>query len=468
MSEFQRRQFERLCLQLGKGEVKEVCLSNLRYGPLTEEMLNELLAYSSSIQRLQFNVHLSKSMLLKLASWLGADNNLIYLGLEYCDATVLDFLKAADHLSVDTLQLRFYKNFVLDTESQEIVRDFFANNSLTNLRFGVCEELGLCEVRQQVSLLECLLIGLAGNKSVKALELQLTRGSDLSEDSLEMLFQQNECMQRFSVMAHDQLKEPFVSDFLTALKSSCVPRDIALKSLSREASAALFQGLASATMINSLTSAQFEYRQEDLVVLSDSLAQNSTIRKLSLAAGSGGSHATLAALTSILSRHKTLQSFQLLDYHAESSEDVCHVIEGILESNPHLVEFGFQIYTANDAKALICLIPRLPCHVQSLKIVDGSSSMPLLDSESLLDALEQNLNLSSYDFYSPCSEHNARFTRILQRNVQLRRRRETTKSVPRLGKSPQMWPLVLFEMSNREGWIDTTYHFARELVMLQR
>jgi len=133
MSEFQRRQFERLCLQLGKGEVKEVCLSNLRYGPLTEEMLNELLAYSSSIQRLQFNVHLSKSMLLKLASWLGADNNLIYLGLEYCDATVLDFLKAADHLSVDTLQLRFYKNFVLDTESQEIVRDFFANNSLTNL-----------------------------------------------------------------------------------------------------------------------------------------------------------------------------------------------------------------------------------------------------------------------------------------------------------------------------------------------
>jgi hypothetical protein len=57
-----------------------VFVTNLRYGTLTEEMLKELLSCASSIQKLHLNVHLSKAMLLTLATWLGLDNNVTYWG----------------------------------------------------------------------------------------------------------------------------------------------------------------------------------------------------------------------------------------------------------------------------------------------------------------------------------------------------------------------------------------------------
>jgi hypothetical protein len=102
-----------------------------------------------------------------------------------------------------------------------------------------------------------------------------------------MLFKQNEKLRRFNIMAYDQMSEPLVSDLLSALTSSCVPREIGLKPLSQEASVSLFRGLASASTIHSLSTTQFEYRPQDLEILSQSLCHNATIRKLSLAAVSG-------------------------------------------------------------------------------------------------------------------------------------------------------------------------------------
>jgi hypothetical protein len=140
-------------------------------------------------------------------------------------------------------------------------------------------------------------------------------------------------------------------------------------------------------------------------------------------------------------------------------------VEVILERNPRLREFGFPIHTATDAKDLLGLIPRLG-NLQSLRIEDGSSSVPLLDPDDLLDALDQNLNPIRYDFFSPKSEHQVRLHTILQRNVQLLRRRKITKSIQQLAMSPHLWPWILHEMSIRDGWMDASYYFIRELVML--
>jgi hypothetical protein len=465
MAAWQREQFERLCLQVRKGELKAVFVTNLRYGTLTEEMLKDLLGCSSSIQTLHLNIHLSKAMLLTLAAWLATDNSVTYLGLEYCDASFIDFLKAVRQVHVETLQLGFSKNMVLDHEAQNVVQDFFANGAFKNLRFGVYEELGVWEARQQGSLLECLLIGLANNTTLLALDLQLVKGVDLSVDSLENFFQQNEKLQRFSVMAYDEISESFVSDLLTALMSSGVPRDIGLKSLSQEASVALFRHLASATTISSLSTTQFEYRPQDLEILSQSLSSNATIRKLSLTAPNGRAHTTLAALVPVLSKHSVLESFQIHGHDITSTDNILPIVEVILERNPRLREFGFPIYTATDAKDLLGLIPRLN-NLRSLRIEDGSSSVPLLDPDNLLDALDQNLTLISYDFFSPKNEHHVRLQRILQRNVQMMRRIEMTKSIQQLATSPQLWPLIQYEMSNHDGWIDARYYFIRELVML--
>lgn len=467
MAAFQRGEFERLCLQLREGKVSDVCLSNLRYGNLTEEMLAELFSVSSSVRRLQLNVPLYKSMHLKLASWLEDNKTLDFLGMEYCDEGVVDFFRTAGHLSVETIQFSFLTNFALDNIGEVVVHDFFAKSALTHVRFAVSEELGLWGARQQVSLLECLVTGLAKNTTVESLELKLVNGADLSEDSMEMLFQHSRCLRTIRITAHDQLMEPFVTDLLTALRSSCVPRDVSLKNLSLEASVALFEGLASANMIESLTIEKLEYGSKDLELLSDGLSNNSTIRKLILIAVSGELQTTLNALAPILSSHGSLQSFQILGHDALLSRDVCPMIETILENNPRLIEFGFPICTANDAKDLLSLIPRLQ-FLQSLQIVDGSFPVPLIDPDELLEALGRNSNLISYNFYSPKKDHNVRLHAILQRNVQLRRRRAISRAIPQLEKSPQLWPLVQSEMSNRDDWLDARYHFTRELLMLQR
>lgn len=408
---------------------------------------------------------MSKAMLLTLATWLGVDNNVTSLGLEYCDASLIDFLKAVGQVRVDTLQLHFSKNLVLGQEAQTVVQDFFANSAFMNVRVGICDELGFQEARQQVSFLECLLRGLANNNTSLTLDLQIVKGADLTKDSLERFFKQNEKLVRFSVMAYDQLSEPFVSDLLTALTSSRVPREICLKSLSQEASIALFRGMATATTIYSLSTTQFEYRPQDLETLSQSLSKNVTIRKLSLTAVSGRAHTTLTALLPVLSTHSVLESFQMYGHDITRTENVLPILELILERNPRLREFGLPICTAMDAKALLGLIPRLG-DLRSLRIEDGSSSVPLLDPENLLDALDQNLNLIKYDFFSPKSEHQLRFHKILHRNVQLMRRTKITTSIQQLATSPQRWPLILNEMSIREGWIDASYFFIRELVML--
>jgi hypothetical protein len=468
MAAFQREEFERLCLQLKEGKVSDVCLSNLRYGTLTEEMLEELFNISSTVRKLQFNVPLSKSMLLKLASWIkDGKTSLEYLGMEYCNEDAMDFFRTAGHVRVKTIQFSFSTNFALDNISEVVVRDFFAKSALTHIRFAVSEELGLWGARQQVSLLECLVTGLAESSTVESLDLKVVNGADLSEDCMEMLFHLNECLRTISITAYEQLMEPFLTDFLTALRSSCLSRDITLKNLSIEASVALFDGLASAIMIKSLTIEILEYGSKGLEQLSNGLSKNSTIRKLVLIAVSGGIHTTLNALAPMLSNHATLQSFQILGHDALLSRDVCPMVETILESNPRLIEFGFPIYTAKDAKDLLSLIPRLQ-FLQSLQIVDGSFAVPLIDPDELLEALGRNSNLISYCFFSPKKDHNVRLRAILQRNIQLRRRRAVSRAIPQLEKSPQLWPLVQSEMSNRDDWLDATYHFTRELLMLQR
>ena len=456
-----------MCLQLREGEVSEVCLSNLRYGTLTEDMFAELLSASCSLTKLQFSVPLSNSMLLKLASWIKDGNSLLFLGLEYCDEVVIEFLRAVGHFSVDTIQFSFLANFALNNGDEMVVRNFFAKSSLSHVRFAVKEELGLWGARQHASLLECLVIGLAECTTIISLDLKLMNGADLSEETMEMLFQRNQCLQHLSITAHDQLVEPFVTDILTALRSSCLHRDISLKNLSPEAARSLYEGLASAPMIKSLSIENFEYRPADLEQLSEGLAKNSTIRKLTLIAVSGGAHTTLKGLAPVLSNHGTLQSFQLFGHDVALSRDVCPIVEMILESNPKIIEFGLPIFTANDAKDLLCLIPHIQC-LQSLQIVDGSFPVPLIDPEELLDALERNSNLTNYRFLSPKGDHNCRLQAILQRNIKLRRRREISKAIPQLEKNPQLWPLVYSEVSNRDDWLDASFHFTRELVMLQR
>ena len=335
------------------------------------------------------------------------------------------------------------------------------------MRFAVREELGLWGARQQVSLLECVVTGLAENTTAISLELKMIRGADLCEHSLEVLLQQNQSLQRLSITAHDQLLEPFLTDFLTALRSSCIHRDICLKNLSLEASHALFEGLTSALTIKSLSIDNNEFGPIDLERLSDGLAKNSTIRKLTLIAIAGGAHTTLNALAHVLSTHRTLRSFQIIGHDVALSGDVCPIVERILESNPRLIEFGFPIFTPCDARHVLRIIPQLR-FLESLHIVDGSFPVPLMDPDELLEALESNVNLTSFSFFSPNGDHNSRLNAILQRNINLRRRRKMARAIPQLEKSPQLWPLLQSEMSNRDDWLDASYHFARELVMLQR
>jgi hypothetical protein len=161
-----------------------------------------------------------------------------------------------------------------------------------------------------------------------------------------------------------------------------------------------------------------------------------------------------------------LKSFELLACDSVQSGGVCNVVKEILESNHQLVEAGFPIYTAKDAKALLDMIPHLD-HVKSLKIVDAAFSEPLLDAESLLDALEKNFTIVNFDFFSPSKGVNDRLKSILLRNTQLSRRQEMSKSLPSVEKTPQTWPLILAKMMSGNDWVDSAYNLNRELVMLQ-
>lgn len=467
MPTFQQQQFETLCQQISKGEVKEVYFSNLRYGTLSEEMLDRLLMYSSKeIQRFQFNVPLSSPMLLKLAAWIGKGNILKHFGLEYCDRSVLQFLKALDGnlLADDSLQLFFCENFIVDEKDRSIVQDFFGANKVRSLRFGVRAELGLWEARQQVSLLECLLGGLGDNRSLRNLELFLSSGSDITGESLESLLKRNNRMKCMNIVGLDRLREPFVTDFLTALKTSCIPREVSMSCLTREATVALFNGLATATTIDRLRVTNFDHRQKDLALLSNSLSQNSKIIKLTL---DSPAPVTIRSLAPALFRHESLQSFELLTCDSVQGEGVCNVVQEILESNHQLVEAGFPIYTADDAKVLLEMIPHLD-HVKSLKIVDAAFSEPLLNADSLLDALEENFTIVQFDLISPSKAINDRLCGILRRNIQLARRQEMDKSLKSLEKVPQTWPLILSQLVNGTDRLDSAYHLSRELVMLRQ
>ena len=447
--------------------MNDVCLSNLRYGVLSEESLSEIFSCSSKIRKLQINIPLSESMLLRLASRLETHTSLEFLGFEYCNETMIDFFKSMGQISIKTIQFSFVRNFVLDEESETVVRDFFSKSCAMDIRFAINEELGLWEARKHVSLLECVVTGLAFNKTMNSLDLKIVNGADLCENSMELLLHTNQYMLSLNITASDLLKEPFVRDFLSALRSSCCPREVSLKNLSCEASAALFGGLASTQMIRSLSVEKFEYEPIDLQRLIDGLRENETISKLTLAAISGGSHMTLNALAPVLSSHRSLQSFQILGHDVSLSSDIVGVVEMILESNPRMLEFGFPIYTANDATNLVGLIPKLRS-LESLQIVDGSFPVPLIDPEELLEVLNQNSTIIHYNFVSPKQDHNVRLRSILQRNVQLKRRRKMSETIPLLEDKPQLWPLFHAKMLNCEDWIDAGYHFTRELVLLQR
>jgi hypothetical protein len=467
MGTFQQQQFETLCSQIAKGEVKEVYFSNLRYGPLSDEMLDRMLTYSSNqIQRFQFNVQLSQSMLKKLAAWIVKGDSLKHFGLEYCDDSVLPFLGAISgyQVATDSLQLFFCENLLVGDKDEEVLRNFFASNIANSLQFGVRTELGLRETRQQVSLLECLLGGLAGNSCLKSLELFLSSGSDITGESLESLLKRNTSVKTLNIVGLDRLREPFITDFLTALESSCKSRAVSLSCLTHGATVALFSGMATATNIERLRITRFDHRKKDLVVLlSKSLASNSTIHKLAL---DSPASVTIRSLAPALFNHKSLKSFELLTCDSVQSGGVCHVVQEILESNHQLVEAGFPIYTADDATALLDMIPHLD-HVKSLKVVDAAFSEPLLDAEKLLDALEKNFTIVKFDFFSPSKAANERLKSILRRNTQLSRRQEMAQSLPSMEKNPQTWPLILTKMMSGNDWVDSAYNLNRELVMLQ-
>lgn len=466
MASFQKRQFERLCVQLRSGEVKEVHVSNLRYGPLTEEMLEKILDPTLAVEGLHFNIPLSRSMLMRLVPWLEETMQLKTLGFEYCDESMIEFFRALSptHLAVTRLELCFYENFCLLLDKGSVVQDFFARNqSITHLKFEVREEMGLWEARQQVTLLECLLMGLSKNACLKHLELILSTGSDLSEESMGALFASNSTLRSLTVTGLDRIQEPFLTDFLTALESGCASRGIGLHCLTHDAFYALCRRLSSSSKMCSLTMTGFPFPPPALELLCESITRNCFLQSLAL---DSPVYSTIKALGPALKKHVCLYAIDLLGNQEAGSIFQC--VEDILESNSRITEFGLPVDSQQDALEMIRMIPRLH-HVRNLKIVVSASSDVVIDEAALLDALRENTSLLHFDCVCPFgAEIQSCLHDILRRNAALKRRRLMMQSIEWLEMSPPTWPLILADMARRETWIDTKYCLCRELVLLRQ
>jgi hypothetical protein len=464
--------FDNLCLKLKRKEIRDIHLSEYRFGPITDDMFSILLSCCSSVRKFHIQCSLSNKQMEKLSLWLqNEDHSVMMLGFETRDESN-SFLESftstlPTNLPVDQLYIRLESNGILSHDSSQAINNWFARCTIRHMRFKICRELGLWEARQRISFLECLIHGLADNGNLQALDLIIQCGADLAEDSLERMFQRNQMLETINIEGTEELQEPFVSDFFSALKSSCRHCHIGLRNVSLNASLALFEGLATAKNIKSLFVEQLEYNDDHLDRISFALSCNDKIESLSLGAICGDAYITLTKLEASLSAHTTLKSFQIFGHDAAISREICHIVENIATRNPMIREFGFPIMNRQDAQALLEMIPRIH-HLESLEIVDGSISVPLLNPDALLDALEQNVSLVRFSMYSPQREHTERLSAILQRNLKMKRRSEISKVIPQLELMPQLWPLLQGEMSNRTNWQDAMYHFMRELVLIQQ